>query len=87
MVHGRKLQAPALQGLARPLNLFSHLPTLSYSLRPSSCTSRSPLRRYVAESELAFHPYGIVVDGRLGLYMFYIIATLAFTFYVEVLFN
>lgn len=41
----------------------------------------------MCESELGFRPYGIVVDGRLALYMFYILATLAFTFYVEVLFN
>ncbi|GMI12351.1 hypothetical protein TrVE_jg7516 [Triparma verrucosa] len=42
--------------------------------------------KYVEDSSLSFSPYGITIDGRLALYLFYIIATLVFTVYVEVLF-
>ena len=38
--------------------------------------------KYVEDSSLSFSPYGITIDGRL----LYIIATLVFTVYVEVLF-
>ena len=42
--------------------------------------------KYVEDSSLSFSPYGITIDGRLALYLFYIIATLVFTVYVEILF-
>lgn len=42
--------------------------------------------KYVEDSSLSFSPYGIPIDGRLALYLFYIIATLGFTVYVEELF-
>jgi len=42
---------------------------------------------YVEQSDLAFKPYSIAIDGKLALYLSYIVATLAFTFYIEFMFS
>jgi len=42
---------------------------------------------YVDKNDMTYRPYGIANDGKLALSLFYILGTLAFTFYVEFMFS